>query len=332
MTINWASSIPYSPSPRGYGTAICQASQTSFAPSFPGSHTTMPVAAEGDWFLVAALWVVLEMLNRIGGHKREFSLTDITIQRPFKAEHVPPTLLFIISLAIPLAFVIIIGGLVYKSRWDVHNAVLGLFMGFTVTGVVTQVVKMGVGRPRPDAIARCQPYEGAHDAAVYGLSNYTICTQENAHILNDGFKSFPSGHSSLSFAGMGFLAFYLAGKMHLADLKGHRTRAWLALSPLLASTMVAVSRTADNRHHWQDVTVGSLLGLGIAWVAYRAYFPSLATPQSHLPLAPPHYEDHGIPLERRDEEERIALSEEHGNEDEDDEDSVDSVVPRDYAR
>ena len=143
--------------------------------------------------------VVLEMLNRIGGHKREFSLTDITIQRPFKSEHVPPTLLFIISLAIPLGFVIIIGGLVYKSRWDVHNAVLGLFMGFTVTGVVTQVVKMGVGRPRPDAIARCQPYEGAHDAAVYGLSNYTICTQEDAHILNDGFKSFPSGHSSCEF-------------------------------------------------------------------------------------------------------------------------------------
>lgn len=63
---------------------------------------------------------------------------------------------------------------------------------------------------------------------------------------------------------------------------------------------------------------------------------SLATPQSHLPLAPPHYEDHGIPLERRDEEARIALADEEAgrgsDDEEDDEDSVDSVVPRDYAR
>lgn len=57
---------------------------------------------------------------------------------------------------------------------------------------------------------------------------------------------------------------------------------------------------------------------------------SLGSSQSHLPLAPPHYEDHGIPLEQqRDEEERIALA---GDEDTEDEDSVDSVVPRDYAR
>lgn len=51
-----------------------------------------------------------------------------------------------------------------------------------------------------------------------------------------------------------------------------QTRAWLALSPLLASTMVAVSRTADNRHHWQDVTVGSLLGLSIG-----RFSPSIST-------------------------------------------------------
>jgi hypothetical protein len=129
-------------------------------------------------------------------------------------------------------------------------------MGFTITGVVTQVIKMGVGRPRPDMLSRCQPYEGAHDHPVFGLSDYTICTQTDKRLLDDGFKSFPSGHSScelavlffvlfagvwiedqanadvvfaVSFAGMGFLTFYLAGKMHLADVKGHRVGPFIQL-------------------------------------------------------------------------------------------------------
>jgi membrane-associated phospholipid phosphatase len=46
-----------------------------------------------------------------------------------------------------------------------------------------------------DVIDRCQPVPGSQDP-VYGLSNHTICTQMNLHILNDGFRSFPSGHSS----------------------------------------------------------------------------------------------------------------------------------------
>jgi hypothetical protein len=76
--------------------------------------------------------ILLELLNQIGGHKREFSLTDITIQRPFKSEHVPPVLLFVISLAVPLVFLVGVGAGVYQSRWDVHNGVLGEFLGFGV--------------------------------------------------------------------------------------------------------------------------------------------------------------------------------------------------------
>ena len=88
-----------------------------------------------------------------------------------------------------------------------------------------------------DIIDRCQPPAGAVDP-VFGLSNWTICTQEENKILRDGFRSFPSGHSScmssnqlswhgsmnaivVSFAGLGFLAFYLAGKLHLFDSRGH---------------------------------------------------------------------------------------------------------------
>lgn len=74
--------------------------------------------------------ILLELLNQIGGHKREFSLTDITIQRPFKSEHVPPALLFVISLAVPLVFLVGVGAGVYQSRWDVHNGVLGELLVF----------------------------------------------------------------------------------------------------------------------------------------------------------------------------------------------------------
>ncbi|WWC92173.1 uncharacterized protein L201_007127 [Kwoniella dendrophila CBS 6074] len=251
------------------------------------SFKTVVASYAPDWILAFTLWGVLAILNRSGGHKREFSLTDISIQHSHAIhERVPPNLLAFISVGIPLLVLVPISALISRNGWDVHNSVLGLVMSYTMTGVITQIVKMSVGRPRPDLIARCMPAPGSTDHPVFGLSTIDICTNTNLIVLNDGFKSFPSGHSSLSFAGLGFLTLYLAGKMHLGDVRGHRTRAWFALSPLIGGMMVAISRTEDNRHHWQDVLVGSLLGMAIAWVSYRTYYPRMSHRHCHLPLAP----------------------------------------------
>lgn len=38
--------------------------------------------------------------------------------------------------------------------------------------------------------------------------------------------------------------------------------------------------------HWQDVTVGSILGLIVAYFSYRQYYPSLADERSHRPYSP----------------------------------------------
>ncbi|RXK41754.1 hypothetical protein M231_00989 [Tremella mesenterica] len=81
-----------------------------------------------DWLLVVVLWGILFILEHAPGHKREFSLNDISIQHTF-AEHerVPPFLLAIFSVGIPLVVLIPISLFVSKTRWDIHNALIGLY-------------------------------------------------------------------------------------------------------------------------------------------------------------------------------------------------------------
>lgn len=64
-----------------------------------------------------------------------------------------------------------------------------------------------------------------------------------------------------SFAGLGFLALYLAGKIKVFDRQGHVAKLCILFLPLLMAALVAVSRVSDYWHHWQDVFAGSILGL-----------------------------------------------------------------------
>lgn len=49
----------------------------------------------------------------------------------------------------------------------------------------------------------------------------------------------------------------------------------LVLAPLLGATMIATSRLQDYRHDFYDVACGSVLGLLVAYLSYRRYYPSL---------------------------------------------------------
>lgn len=63
-----------------------------------------------------------------------------------------------------------------------------------------------------------------------------------------------------SFAGLGFLALYISGKIRVFDRRGHVAKLCIAFLPLLVAALVGVSRIDDYWHHWQDVFAGALLG------------------------------------------------------------------------
>lgn len=155
-----------------------------------------------------------------------------------------------------------------------HVTILGLFISLILSSFITDVIKNSVGRPRPDLIARCKPKKGTPKR---GLITIDDCSETNHHVLHDGWRSFPSGHSSFAFAGLGYLALVFAGQMHVFRPHTDLARALLALVPLLGAAMIAISRCEDYRHDVYDVTTGCLLGILMAFFSYRKYYPGLAT-------------------------------------------------------
>ncbi|KNZ75493.1 putative diacylglycerol pyrophosphate phosphatase 1 [Termitomyces sp. J132] len=239
-----------------------------------------------DWILTIVLAAIFFSLDKVEGYRREFSVTDTSLRHPYAIhERVPNAALYLICFVAPFVLQPVINLLTIRSWWDFHNGTLGLILGLALTGAITQFSKITVGRPRPDLLDRCKLLPGTTDPE-FGLTYWQLCTQTDNTILRDGFRSFPSGHSSMSFAGLGFLAFYLAGKLHLFDRRGHTGKAWLSLAPFCGAALVAISRTMDYRHHWQDVLVGSILGTVISYFTYRQYYPSLASELSHRPYSP----------------------------------------------
>lgn len=61
----------------------------------------------------------------------------------------------------------------------------------------------------------------------------------------------------------------------------------LVLSPLIGAALIAISRLEDYRHDPFDVTVGSVLGMSVAYMSYRRYYPALRSAMCHVPFPKP---------------------------------------------
>lgn len=110
-----------------------------------------------------------------------------------------------------------------RKLWELHAGLLGLGLSVAATWFITNGMKNMFGKPRPDLLARCVPDVENMDRYIVGgdyiregrafaLVSADICTNTDAHILDDGFRSFPSAHSSLSSATFIYLSLFVASK------------------------------------------------------------------------------------------------------------------------
>ncbi|KAF3075867.1 putative lipid phosphate phosphatase 3 [Trichoderma lentiforme] len=196
-----------------------------------------------DWIVLIVVAAVGYVLGVITPNKRPFSLVNPDISFPFtEHETVPDWLLFVLSCGVPAAIIVIVSiifvpgatvpkntpaSLIWKRKlWELHTGLLGLLMSVACGFFFVSGIKNMCGKPRPDLLARCLPdLENASKFLIGGfqgesklgnsigqLYSADICQQTDKAKLNDGFRSYPSGHSAASAGGLLYLSLFLASK------------------------------------------------------------------------------------------------------------------------
>ena len=174
-----------------------------------------------------------------------FSLDNISIQYPHTlVERVSVGWNIVYAGVVPLVTLFLWLAISRADLHKVHVTILGFFISHLLASFITDVVKNAVGRPRPDLLSRCKPAAGTIPSILVTID---VCTETDNHVLQDGWRSFPSGHSSFAFSGLGYLALFFCGQMHVFRPRTDLGRALLALAPLLGAALIAISRCEDYR-------------------------------------------------------------------------------------
>ncbi|ORX68448.1 PAP2-domain-containing protein [Anaeromyces robustus] len=251
-----------------------------------------------DWIVLIIIAILVGLSALVHPFERQFSLDDVTISHPHKGDTI--TMMALVIGGALICFVVITGFQYYKKdlKYNYHQAVIGECLNVAASTLFAHVIKNMVGRYRPDFISVCDVdwekveeqysyyYNISSTSSVnYGprnLFNTTICKTSREELFEER-RSFPSGHSAFAFCTMTYLSLYIAGQIHLLDKKSHLWKYFVVSLPMLLAVVVPLTRVFDYRHHWQDVTVGSILGVFFGIITYYYYYPSLSSPNCDIP-------------------------------------------------
>lgn len=268
-------------------------------------------------------------MSTMRGFRRPFSLADRSIAYPRHADIVTIEAAGLACFVGPALIILVLAFVTPGSRragqkraygslrdmfWDANAGWLGLGLSLATTLFVTSGLKAIVGKPRPNFLAICDADSSRLAEFVVGgsgssieseapaLVTYEICRQTDLVLLNDGFFAFPSGHSSMSWAGLLYLSLWLCMRFtvtipylgHYLPLKGRfeedvdvvgyrRERQaapplWMVaivLTPIGTALFICTSRYADYHHAGVDIFAGCVIGIICGYLSFRLY---------HLPI------------------------------------------------
>jgi diacylglycerol diphosphate phosphatase/phosphatidate phosphatase len=245
-----------------------------------------------DTVIAVVLWTLGVVLQQYAPpFHRYFTERDPSLSYPYiTAVQVPTWLLICLCWLVPALCITFSQYLVYLRFGEAsrnHKAAkfflaqIVLFQALGLTLFLTSSTKAFFGRHRPNFFAFCN-YKGFMDAQTSGnYSEYdsltvqgmpgdiSYCRASPADIKESMF-SYPSGHASMSFAGLGFLSLFLLHLLlsHRPTRRNHLWKAIVFTIPMFIAMLVAATRTRDYWHNFDDTIMGSLLGFGCATLAF----------------------------------------------------------------
>lgn len=215
--------------------------------------------------------------------RHAFSLSDPSISYPYNPDTVSVEVLVAVTVLGPAIITALISLLVplptspstprpliiRRKLWEWNTAWMGLGLSLASAFMITEGLKDVGGKPRPHLLALCDPDtspESIRQHRVGGLGpdelttsipilvNWEICRTRDSAALHNAFASWPSGHSSFSWAGMLYLSLFLCAKfgVHIPILLPSTPPRYISTFDEEPSPSLT-NQAADSDHHYRDV-------------------------------------------------------------------------------
>ena len=102
-----------------------------------------------------------------------------------------------------------------------------------------------------------QPYSFTTEKGIFNDRFVLRYVDKNA--IDEATASWPSGHSSMSFAGMTVIILMLRTMFNIKNI--FSILGMMTFGPYIVSSWIATSRVLDNKHHEDDIMAGALIGI-----------------------------------------------------------------------